>query len=83
MGTITIKRYQNKNEKLPKCYKKWYGKVVHRGTMSTDELANHIMKHGSVYTDFLHILSFQFDFIVHASFNFVTYHFCYFKTIYF
>ena len=51
MGTITIKRYQNKNEKLPKCYKKWYGKVVHRGTMSTDELANHIMKHGSVYTD--------------------------------
>ena len=51
MGTITIKRYQNKNEKLPKCYKKWYGKVVHRGTMSTDDLANHIMKHGSVYTD--------------------------------
>ena len=51
MGTITIKRYQNTNEKLPKCYKKWYGKVVHRGTMSTDELANHIMKHGSVYTD--------------------------------
>ena len=51
MGTITIKRYQNINEKLPKCYKKWYGKVVHRGTMSTDELANHIMKHGSVYTD--------------------------------
>ena len=51
MGTITIKKYQNTNEKLPKCYKKWYGKVVHRGTMSTDELANHIMKHGSVYTD--------------------------------
>ena len=51
MGTITIKRYQNINEKMPKCYKKWYGKVVHRGTMSTDELANHIMKHGSVYTD--------------------------------
>ena len=51
MGTITIKRYQNTNEKLPKCYKKWYGKVVHRGTMGTDELANHIMKHGSVYTD--------------------------------
>ena len=49
MGTITIKKYQNKNEKLPKCYKKWYGKVVHRGTMSTDELANHIMKHGSVH----------------------------------
>ena len=51
MGTITIKRYQNTNEKLPKCYKKWYGKVVHRGTIGTDELANHIMKHGSVYTD--------------------------------
>ena len=51
MGTITIKKYQNKNEKLPKCYKKWYGKVLHRGTMGTDELANHIMKHGSVYTD--------------------------------
>ena len=51
MGTITIKRYQNINEKMPKCYKKWYGKVVHRGTMSTDDLANHIMKHGSVYTD--------------------------------
>ena len=51
MGTITIKKYQNTNEKLPKCYKKWYGKVVHRGTMSTDDLANHIMKHGSVYTE--------------------------------
>ena len=51
MGTITIKRSQNINEKMPKCYKKWYGKVVHRGTMSTDDLANHIMKHGSVYTD--------------------------------
>ena len=51
MGTITIKKYQNTNEKLPKCYKKWYGKVLHRGTMGTDELANHIMKHGSVYTD--------------------------------
>ena len=51
MGTITIKKYQNTNEKLTKCYKKWYGKVLHRGTMGTDELANHIMKHGSVYTD--------------------------------
>ena len=51
MGTITIKKYQNTNEKLTKCYGKWYGKVLHRGTMGTDELANHIMKHGSVYTD--------------------------------
>ena len=46
-----IKKYQNNNENLPKCYKKWYGRLIHRGTLGTSELAEHIMKHGTVYTD--------------------------------
>jgi predicted histone-like DNA-binding protein len=51
MGKLLIKKYQNNNENLPKCYKKWYGRLIHRGTLGTAELAEHIMKHGTVYTD--------------------------------
>ena len=51
MGTIYIKKYQNTNEQMPKCYRKWYGRIVHRETLGTEELAEHIMKHGTVYTD--------------------------------
>ena len=51
MGTIYIKKYQNTNEQMTKCYRKWYGRIVHRETLGTDELAEHIMKHGTVYTD--------------------------------
>ena len=28
-----------------------YGKVLHRETLDTDDLANHIMSHGTLYTD--------------------------------
>jgi predicted histone-like DNA-binding protein len=51
MGQVTIKVYKNTNEKLPKCYGKYYGKVLHRETLDTDDLANHIMSHGTLYTD--------------------------------
>ncbi len=48
---MLIKKYQNKNEKMPKAFNKWYGRVVHLGTIDTDGLAKHIMSHGSVYSD--------------------------------
>ena len=51
MGTLLIKKYQNNNENMPKAYKKWYGRLIHRGTLGTSELAEHIMKHGTVYTE--------------------------------
>ena len=51
MGTIIIKKYQCQNEKLPKCYKKWYGKVMHRGTLDINDVAKHMMGHGTIFTD--------------------------------
>ena len=51
MGKILIKKYQNKNVKNEQAYNKWFGRVVHRETIDTIGLAEHIMKHGTVYTD--------------------------------
>jgi predicted histone-like DNA-binding protein len=48
---IFIRTIQNKNRKNVKAYGKWYGKVVHIGRVNTEQLAEHIMEHGSVYTD--------------------------------
>jgi len=48
---LFFRKVQNKNAKNPKAYGKWYGKVIHLGTIGTEELAEHIMEHGSVYTD--------------------------------
>jgi hypothetical protein len=48
---IFIRTIQNKNRKNAKAYGKWYGKVVHIGRVNTEQLAEHIMEHGSVYTD--------------------------------
>ena len=51
MGKILIKKYQNKNVKNAQAYNKWFGRVIHRETIDTTGLAEHIMKHGTVYTD--------------------------------
>ena len=51
MGKIFIKKYQYKNSKNKTAHLKWFGRVVHLGTIDTDGLARHIMEHGSVYTD--------------------------------
>ena len=51
MATLYIKKVQMKNRRMPAIHNKWFGRVVHQGTLSTDELAEHIMEHGSIYTD--------------------------------
>ena len=51
MATLFIKKYQMKNRKNAAVHNKWFGRVVHQGTLGTDELAEHIMEHGSIYTD--------------------------------
>jgi predicted histone-like DNA-binding protein len=48
---LLIKKYQYNNEKNETAYRKWFGRIVHRGTIGTEELAEHVMEHGSVYTD--------------------------------
>ena len=44
MGTIEIKKVERKVQKT-------YGKIIYRGTLSLSDMAEHIMKHGSVYTE--------------------------------
>ena len=51
MGKILIKKYQYKNSRNLTAYNKWFGRIVHRETIDTIGLAEHIMKHGTVYTD--------------------------------
>ena len=51
MGTLIIKKYQNNNRTLEKSFGKWYGRIVHRETLNTNQVAEHIMKHGTIYTD--------------------------------
>ena len=56
MGTIQIKKYERKvlvgkkNEERQQV-QKTYGKIIYRGTLSLNDMAEHIMKHGSVYTE--------------------------------
>ena len=56
MGTIQIKKYERKvmvgkkNEQRQQV-QKTYGKIIYRGTLSLSDMAEHIMKHGSVYTE--------------------------------
>ena len=56
MGTIQIKKYERtvtvgkKNEQRQQV-QKTYGKIIYRGTLSLADMAEHIMKHGSVYTE--------------------------------
>lgn len=45
---LLTKRYQN-NTSGSSAYGKWYDRIVHTETLSTDEFANHIKNHGSPF----------------------------------
>ena len=56
MGTIQIRKYERtvtigkQNEQRQKV-QKTYGKIIYRGTLCLSDMAEHITKHGSVYTE--------------------------------
>ena len=56
MGTIQVKKVARivtigkQGEKRQKV-QKTYGKIIYRGTLKLTDMAEHIMKHGSVYTE--------------------------------
>ncbi len=56
MGEIQIQKYERKvlvgkkNEQRQQV-QKTYGKIIYRGTLSLNDMAEHIMKHGTVYTE--------------------------------
>ena len=56
MGTIQIKKIEKtvttgKIGQERQKVKKTYGKIIYRGTLSLADMAEHIMKHGTVYTE--------------------------------
>ena len=56
MGTIDIKKVERKvivgkKGEQRQQVQKTYGKIIYRGTLSLADMAEHIMKHGSVYTE--------------------------------
>ena len=56
MGTIQIKKVEKtvttgKQGEARQKVKKTYGKIIYRGTLSLNDMAEHIMKHGTVYTE--------------------------------
>ena len=56
MGTIQIKKVAKtvttgKQGETRQKVKKTYGKIIYRGTLSLNDMAEHIMKHGTVYTE--------------------------------
>ena len=50
MAKIYYRLKQNNNDKMPKCYGKWYAEMKHTETLNTRKMAQHISEHGSVYT---------------------------------
>lgn len=48
MAKLLTKKYQNKNSSS-RAYGKYYGRIVHTETLTTDEFANHISSHGSPF----------------------------------
>jgi len=56
MGTIQIKKVERtvttgKTGETRQKAKKTYGKIIYRGTLNLADMAEHIMKHGTVYTE--------------------------------
>ena len=56
MGTIQIKKVEKtvttgKMGENRQKVKKTYGKIIYRGTLGLNDMAEHIMKHGTVYTE--------------------------------
>ena len=45
--TVQVKDADNTRKKVQKTY----GKIIYRGTLSLGDMAEHIMKHGTVYTE--------------------------------
>lgn len=48
MAKLITKKYQNKNEKN-NGYEKWYARIVHTETLTTEQFAKHIRDHGSPF----------------------------------
>lgn len=48
MSKLLTKKYQNKNTSSS-AYGKYYGRIIHTETLTTDEFANHICNHGSPF----------------------------------
>ena len=48
MAKLLTKKYQNNNSNS-KAFGKYYGRIVHTETLTTDEFANHISSHGSPF----------------------------------
>ena len=48
MAKLLTKKYKNKNSNSSS-YGKYYGRIVHTETLSTDDFANHISSHGSPF----------------------------------
>ena len=46
---VLVKICQNKNQKMPSCYGKYYGKTVATTTMTYRELVKHMAEHNTVY----------------------------------
>ena len=56
MGTIQIKKVERvvtvgKQGEQRQRVQKTYGKIIYRGTLTLTDMAEHVMKHGSVYTE--------------------------------
>ena len=56
--TVFIKKYQNKNEKMEKQYRKWYGRTVIIDNVQIEQLADEIQDNCTVKrSDILAVLS--------------------------
>ena len=50
--SIFYRKYQNKNDKLPEVYGKWYGRAVVLGkTVTLEDLAEHMAQHNTPYSE--------------------------------
>ncbi len=55
---LFVKKYQNKNENMPKAYNKWYGRAVIIDEVRIEELSNEIQENCTVKrSDILAVLS--------------------------
>lgn len=48
---VQLYKVQNQNKKNEKAFGKWYARVAARGTVTTRQLAKHIVDHGSPFTE--------------------------------
>lgn len=49
MVKLPIRKYKNTNPESS-AYGKTYARVVHQGTLSTNDLCRHLMSHGTIFT---------------------------------